>query len=303
MTDNLVEFSDSDIVGNVGQRVPPIIPAAVATTDTSDSPVSDGIVPLNSLLNNEINTTGGIDLDLDLDLDSPEIPINTKPVGNTILNHLQGQNAGPIRNPVRPPVDPVDSVSSSEANTMQRPVQRPVQRQAHRVVQRPAQRPAQRQSNRLSADRSTMERSMRDIARRHNLNQNTPQSQFQRSQRPQSLQRQQGPDRIQRSTEQFQNPNPNQTDIDDPAGIVDNGNGDNQVTQTPASDIDVDEALGMGGDRSHLTSLMGYSIPTSTLYLIILLILIAVFLFYMSMPAPKKKPKEEDEKDDEESDE
>ena len=44
----------------------------------------------------------------------------------------------------------------------------------------------------------------------------------------------------------------------------------------------------------HLTSIMGYNIPTATIYLIIVLVLIAFAIFYMTSETPKKK-KEEDE--------
>ena len=50
---------------------------------------------------------------------------------------------------------------------------------------------------------------------------------------------------------------------------------------------------------SHLTSIFGYNIPTSTLYFIIVLVIIAVGLYFLT--AERKKPNKDGEKDKEKS--
>ena len=152
----LVDFDSSDLSGNLGDRVPPVIPAA-STTPSNIQNTGGGTS--NQGISNQVgmsNATVEFTDSMADSLDSPDAPVG-----------------------IRVPRDPVDSVSSTDTRTAPRPgagsggPHRDMQNQnrpsAQQVRQRRPTHPASRPPLRVPNNRPSPEQTMRSIATRHNL--------------------------------------------------------------------------------------------------------------------------------------
>ena len=85
------------------------------------------------------------------------------------------------------------------------------------------------------------------------------------------------------------------------------GQAQDTQTQMPQTIDAVDaNAADVGLDAlpvpDHMTSLMGYSIPTATLYFIFVMLLIAFGIYYLTSPAKKPEPKKKEHKNEHDQD-
>jgi hypothetical protein len=288
----LVDFSDSDLSGNVGDRSPAVIsthqsePAQANPAATLPSQLG-GIGGIGSSMIGFTDSMGD-------SLDSPDIPI-------------------------RVPKDPIDSVSSSDMSRVQAPPSRlPVQAPPSRPpVQAPPSRqpvqsrPPQPAPRRMPDHR--VQQTMRNIAARHQVPNGDPRPSQRQGvpQRQGSPQRRSSPGPAGASEGQGQarppvqqsapapTPVPVQNTPDlDQGGIIDPN--DPNVNALVDANVDVPNVPAI---PDHMTSLMGYSIPTSTLYFILVLLLIAVGLYFLTTPPAPKEDKKKKKKDDEEEEE
>lgn len=297
----LVDFDSSDLSGNLGDRVPPVIPAASTTPsniqNTEGGTSNQGISNQGGVSNTTVEFTDS----MADSLDSPDAPVG-----------------------IRVPRDPVDSVSSADTRTAPRSVtgsggpHRDMQNQnrpsAQQVRQRRPTYPASHPPLRVPNNRPSPEQTMRSIATRHNLQggqggqPNQPQGQggqLVRQVRPPTRPPNPAPAQPAQPAKAAQ---PVQSghfgkSAQDDAGIID----PNQPVQPDQSDQS-QQAEAPAGDVTpvlpdHMTSLMGYSIPTNTLYLILVLVLIAVGLYFWTAPPAKKDKNKKKKKDDEEENE
>ena len=85
------------------------------------------------------------------------------------------------------------------------------------------------------------------------------------------------------------------TGSDDNTLVTSDGKNENE-TNSHDAETNKTEASNVS---SNMTTLMGFSLPTSTLYFIIACIIIAIILFYMTSPVSTKKEKSNDKKTEE----
>ena len=319
----MIDFSDSDLSGNIGDRSPEMSSAHTAPSAPASIP---------SIISSK--TSGDFTDSMADSLDSPEVP------------------AG-----IRVPQDPTDSISSSSMTNAQtsrsvgsvpitrsKQVNQPSHQPSHQYPQQQMRQPTKQVSRpqdnsryvpvaqpplRMPNPRASVEQTMRNIATRHNLQgTSAPQTRLQNVQNMQSAQtvqnsRQMNPIDGQRRTVAPVNPQPKQIgsdnnqqvqnnpdqlandQLDDPINPQDINQLDDQIdgqnngpNNGPNNDSNVNTNL-----PDHMMSVMGYAIPIATLYLILILVMIAVGLyFWTAPPTPKKEDKKKKEKDSKKDD-
>jgi hypothetical protein len=311
----LVDFSDSDLSANLGDRAPVVIPtsadqpSAQPSVQPSAQPSVQPAVeapPVNNPSSSGVASVSTGDLmktvaeftdSMADSLDSPDVP------------------AG-----IRLPQDPIDSVSSTDtsriSNRPQMAARSVVPPSAQRSVQsqpqsrappsnRPSVRPptgGARPPLRMPNHRPTVEQTMRNIATRHNLQNGAsgpPRPRPPTQSAPPVANQVPAVPPQNAPTAPAQEPNPPALDPNQVPHPAPDQNGGAQNGVPPAGDPAAPVAL-----PDHMTSLMGYSIPIATLYLILVLVLIAVALYFWTAPPPpktdkKKKKKDDDDEDDE----
>jgi hypothetical protein len=321
----MVDFSDSDLSGNLGDRAPAVI--TTREPENLTSALADSLAASTKI--------GEFTDSMADSLDSPNVPIGIKlpqdPIDSIsssdmskVSNRLNGRPGASALPQRGPPTGPPSGPRPGQRLTQLPP--QFSQEQTRGPPQRGPQRPHRsgpptgggRPPVRMPDPRASVQQTMKSIAARHNLqNQNQAQNQ------------------AQNQTQTQGNPVNNRS-VGDRAGIIDPNQTNGQVQ---ANDLQGDGQPQEGGQLQpqdggqpqpqdseqlqggeqpdvqgaqpvipdHMTSMMGYSIPTTTLYLILVLVLIAVGLyFWTAPPAPKdkskgkKKKKEEEEEEDDE---
>jgi hypothetical protein len=290
----LVDFSDSDISTNINNRSPTVMSTGLGAE------LGAGL-GLDSL-------TGSL-VDID-SLDSPDLPIRNPidPVNSVSSSDINSVKENQVLSPVQQrPMRQMKPMQLLQSRPMQSMQQRPMQSMQQRPIQqRPMQqRPMQVQQR--GAGNSVQNSRINDLVRNPLRNtssgnrlkpiqENGPISSQQLSGPQINLtNQQQTSHQLQQLQQQTTAQLAEDQDQDqDQGGVISNSNISTDITNP----IEIPD---------HMTSLMGYAIPTTTMYFIFVLLIMAIGLYYWTSPqvekSDKKKQKKKDDDDEESNDE
>jgi hypothetical protein len=318
----LVEFSDSDIMPNVQERIPNIIQSSQCQSyDQSHGQMQEQHHVVSSPTSNTVLESRHSIVD---SLDSSDVPVTvsqTEDIGsftrNTDIAQIQSPASQhipkgprsshiPLQRPSQPRLQrPSQNQSDRPSqNQLQRPSQNQLQRPSQNQLQRPSQnqseRPSQNQLQRPSQNQ--LQRPSQNQLQRPSQNQSErpSQNQLQRPsqnqlQRPSQMSSHSVGDNIHDTNTQhietIHNYTGDQKDMQPMQPMQPNDSTGNEITH-------IDQAHTLNELPDHMTSLMGYSIPTTTLYLILVLLIAATGIYFMTSSSSAKKNANKNKKDD-----
>jgi hypothetical protein len=268
----LVDFSDSDISTNINDRSPTVMSTGIG---------------LDSL-------TGSL-ADID-SLDSPDLPIKkpTDPVNSVSSSDINSVKANQVSSPAQHRhMRQMQSMQPIQSRPMQ---QRPMQQRPMQVQQRGAGNSVQ--NHRIN---DLVRNPLRNTSvgnRLKPIQEHGPGSSQQLSGPQNNLTNQQQPSHQLQQLQQLQQQLQQQTtaqlvEDQDQGGVISNTATNSNIGTDISHPIKVPD---------HMTSLMGYAIPTTTMYFIFVLLIMAVGLYYWTAPKVEKSDKKKKKDNDEESD-